>query len=301
MFTIGLFEKSIKFLEINKEKKISFAFNLTENINLEKLYLQNKLSENYLNDIAKSINDVLDKSNTTSHTSKILIETNHCFTNVIPLDFTETKDKINSNILWELSNYFPDGYKDCKINYHKLLSESYSENIKETLIIAIKNNLIEGLKKLSKLIDIKINSIDVEHFSSEKYFREIRKDLLKEENILIVGCKKNRFDFSIINNSGCLAYDYFLLNNSNYQDILTKAYLKIAEKYYNLQINNIYLYGDESTSSSYKIINDISKTTRVILSNPFYEIGITDNIDTEIVSEGYKFVPLCGLALVQKQ
>jgi Tfp pilus assembly PilM family ATPase len=301
MFTIGLFEKSIKFLEINKDNKISFAFNLTENINLDNLYLQNKLSENYLNDIAELINEVLNNSNTTFHTSKILIETNHCFANVIPLDFSETKDKINSNILWELSNYFPDGYKNCKVSYHKLLSESYSENIKETLIIAIKNNFIEGLKKLSKLINIKINSIDVEHFSSEKYFRIIRKNLLNEENILIIGCRKNRFDFSIINNSGCLAYDYFLLRDSNYQDILAKTYLKIDEKYHDLQINNIYLYGDELTSSSYNIINDISKKSRVILSNPFYEIGITDNIAQEIVSEGYKFIPLCGLALAQKQ
>jgi Tfp pilus assembly PilM family ATPase len=297
MFTIGLSDKSIKFLEVNNENKISFAHNLTENINLDNLFFQNKFSENYLNKISEQINDILSKSNTSSNISKLLIETNYYFTNVIPLDFSSGQDKINSNILWELSNYFPESYKNYKITYHKLLSELYSENVKGTLIIAVKNSIVKTIKKLSKLIDIKISSIDVEHFSSEKYFRAIRKYLINDENILIIGCKNNRFDFSIINNSGCLAYDYFLPQNSNSQDLLAKAYIEIEDKYINLQINNVYLYGDELTSSSYKIINDISKKARVILSNPFYEIGITDNLNMEIVSEGYKFIPLCGLAL----
>jgi hypothetical protein len=297
MFTIGLFEKSLKFLEINKDNKISFAYNFTENFNLENLYIQNKFSDANLNETAKTINDILKQSNTGAGISKLLIDTNQCFANVIPIDFSESKEKINSDIIWELSNYFPENYKNFKINYYKLLSGSYSEEIKETLIIAIKNNLIESLVKLSKLINIKIISIDVEHFTSEKYFRSIRKNLLNDENILVIGCKKNRFDFSIINKSGCFAYDYFLVKDSNFQNDLVNTYLKIEDKYGNLQINNIYIYGDESSSSSYKIINDISKKARAILSNPFYEIGITDNVKTDIVSEGYKFIPLCGLAL----
>jgi Tfp pilus assembly PilM family ATPase len=297
MFTIGLYEKSIKFLKINKENKISFAYQLTDNFSIDNLYNQNKLSDSFINETSDMINEVLSKSNTASHTSRLLIDTNYCFANVIPLDFTESNDKINSNILWELSNYFPDNYKNYKINYHKLLAGSYSENIKETLIIAIKNNFIDAIKKLSKQINIKISSIDIEHFASEKYFRKIRKNMFDEETIIIIGCKKGRFDLSVINETGCIGYDYFLLEDSNFQDKLVKFYLKNEEKYQDLQINNIYLYGDESTSSAYKIINDIAKKPRLILSNPFYEIGITENVDSEIVSEGYKFVPLCGLAL----
>ncbi|MCX6165727.1 MAG: pilus assembly protein PilM [Ignavibacteriae bacterium] len=297
MFTIGLYDKSIKFLEINKENKISFAYQLTDNFNIENLYSQNKSSDSSVNEASEMINEVLSKSKTTSHTSKLLIDTNYCFANVIPLDFTESNDKINSNILWELSNYFPDNYKNYKVSYHKLLSGLYSEDIKETLIIAIKNSFIYTIKKLSKQINIKISSIDIEHFASEKYFRKIRKNLFDGETIIIIGCKKNRFDLSVINETGCIGYDYFLFEDSNFQDKLVKFYLKNEEKYRNTQINNIYLYGDESTSSAYKIVNDIAKKPRLILSNPFYEIGITENVNSEIVGEGYKFVPLCGLVL----
>lgn len=297
MFTIGLYEKSIRFLEIKKENKISFAHQITENFNIEYLYSKNKLSESLINEASEMINEVLSKSNTAEHTSRLLIDTNYCFANVIPLDITESNDKINSNILWELSNYFPDDYKNYKINYHKLLAGSYSEDIKETLIIAIKNHFIDSIKKLSKQINIKISSIDIEHFASEKYFRTIRKNLFDRETVMIIGCKKNRFDLSVISETGCIGYDYFLLEDSNYQDKLVKFYLKNEEKYRNFQINNIYLYGEESTSSVYKIVNDIAKKPRLVLSNPFYEIGITENVDSEIVSEGYKFVPLCGLAL----
>lgn len=297
MLTIGLYEKSVRFLEINKDNKISFAYQISDNFNFENMYSQNKISDSYFNETSERINDVLNKSKITSNTSKLLIDTSYCFLNVIPLDFRESSDKINSDILWELSNYFPDSYKNYKISYHKLIPDLYSENIKETLIIAIKNNIIDAIKKLAGQINIKIGSIDIEHFAAERYFRKIRKGYSDSENILVIGCKRNRFDFSIINDSGCIGYDYILTDDSNFQDKLKANYLKIEDKYRQMQINYIYLYGDESTSTAYKIINDAAQNSRLILSNPFYEIGITDNFDSDIVSEGYKFVPLCGLAL----
>ncbi len=297
MLVIGIYEKSIKFLDFNKEKKISFAHNLTDSFSIESICNQNKSNDLFLNDIADNINNILLNSKTTSHTSKVLFDTNLCFTTVIPLDFNESLDKIKSNILWELSNYFPESYKNYKISYHKLLSNLHSNNIKETLIIGVKINLLDAVKKLSKLLNVKINSINIEHFASEKYYKTIRRDMINNENILIIGCKKNRIDYSIINNSGCIAYDYLLLKDINYQEYIIKSFQKIKEKYNELRINNIYLYGDESIPSIYKIINEVSKETRLILSNPFYEFGITDSINSEIVSEGYNFVPLCGLAI----
>jgi Tfp pilus assembly PilM family ATPase len=301
MFTIGLFGQSIRFLETSKENKISFAQIKSDNFELSNLFKQNKLTESEISNSADIINAALEESKTESNISRLLIDTDRCFANVIPLDFSETKEKINSNILWELSNYFPENYKDFKISYHKLNSESFSESIKETLIIGIKNSITDALKKLCGLINIKITSIDIEHFASEKYFRAIRKNLFKDENILIVGCKKNRFDFSIINDSCGFAYDYFIPVDANFQDKLIKMYIKLEEKYRNLQISSIYLYGDDTTTGAYKIINDLSHKARVILSNPFYEIGITDKVSTDIVSEGYKFIPLCGLSSEEKQ
>lgn len=297
MFTIGIYDKSIKLLEINKENKISYAGQLSGKFNSENLFHPNKLSESNMNEIAGLINKELEKSKTKENVSKLLIDTGFCFTNVIPLDISETKEKISSNILWELSNYFPDSYKSYKINYHKLLSDFYTDNIKDTLVIAIKNDLIEAIKKITGLIDIKISSIDIEHFASEKYFRYIRKNLFDGEIILIIGCKKNRFDFSVINDKGCYYYDYFLPEDSVFQDNLVNQYLKIEKIFSGTQLNNIYLYGDETTSSAYKIINETAKNPKLILSNPFYELGITENVETDIISEGYKFVPLCGIGI----
>jgi hypothetical protein len=297
MLSIGLSNNSIRFLETDKENKISFASQVTDNFKFESLNHQNKLTDSAINETSEIINNVLKEIKTSPNNSKLVIDTNYCFTSVIPLDFSESSDKINSDIIWELSNYFSENYKNYKISYHKLLAESYSENIKETLIIAVRNNLIEAIKKLSKLINVKICSIDVEHFTAEKYFRNIRKNLFNGENFMVIGCRKNRFDFSIINESGCYNYSYFIVKDLNFQDNLIKTFLKIEYYFGYLQINNVYLYGDESTAVSYNILNNSSKKARIILSNPFYEVGITNNINPEIVSEGYKFIPLCGLAL----
>ena len=298
MFTISLSDKSIRFLETNKDKKICFAHQVTDNFELENIITQNKLTDSYINRASDEINKVLKSSGTSAHTAKLVFETGQCFANVIPLDFSENKEKISSNILWELSNYFPEDYKNYKINYHRLLTESLTETIKETLIIAVKSSKLEAVKKLSGRIDIKINSIDIEHFSAEKYFRAIRKELITEENIVVMGCKRNRIDYSIINNKGCFAYSFITIDDdSAFQENLAKAYINFEKKYKNLDIKNIYLYGDEMTSTVYKTINDSSVNGRVILSNPFYEIGITDKVNTDIVSEGYKFTPLCGILI----
>jgi len=296
MFTIGLFEHSIRFLETNKDNKISFAGIKPDNFELDNLFKQNKLSETEISKTADSINRTLDESGTKENAARILIDTGKCFANVIPLDFSESKENINSNILWELSNYYPDCYKEFRISYHKLSSSVYTDTVKETLIIGIRKSIIDVLKKLSGLLNIKVTSIDIEHFASEKYFRAVRKNLFKDENILVIGCKKNRFDFSIINEESSFAYDYFELRDSNFQERLVKTYTRLLEKSNSQPVNNIYLYGDENAPNAYKIINELSQKSRVFLSNPFYEIGITENLSTDIVSEGYKFIPLCGLS-----
>lgn len=301
MFTIGLFEKSIRFLETSKENKISFASSISDNFELENLFRKNKLADTYIDKAAELINKVIEESKTSSGQSRLLIDTNKCFANVIPIDFSEKKEKLNSNILWDLSNYFPECYKEFKISYHKLLSDSYSNLVKDTLIIGILNSILDALKKLSQLLNTKITSIDIEHFAAEKYFRAIRKSMFRDENIMVIGSKKNRFDFSIINDSGCLYYDYFIPREQNFHDNFSKVYVGIDKKYRNLQINNIYLYGDETAANSYIIINDLSEKSRVFLSNPFYEVGITEKVNTEIVSEGYKYIPLCGLASEPKR
>lgn len=296
MFTIGLFEHSIRFLETNKDNKISFAGIKPENFELDNLFKQNKLSETEITKTADSINRALDESGTKENTARLLIDTGKCFANVIPLDYSESKENINSNILWDLSNYYPDCYKEFRISYHKLNSSVYTDCVKETLIIGIRKNIIDVLKKLSGLLNIKVTSIDIEHFASEKYFRAVRKNLFKDENILVIGCKKNRFDFSIINGESTFAYDYFAFKDSNFQERLVKIYTRLLEKPNSQPVNNIYLYGDENAPNAYKIINELSQKSRVFLSNPFYEIGITENLSTDIVSEGYKFIPLCGLS-----
>jgi len=300
MFTIGLFDKSIRLLDTNKDGQIRYAKIISEGFEFENIFRQNKLSESAIEAAAEKINDTIKESGMTAGISRLVIDTDKCFANVIPLDYSEPKDKISSNILWELSNYFPDDYKEFKINYHKLLSEQVSENIYETLIIGIKNSVIDSLKKLARLTDTKIISIDIEHFTSEKYFRQIRKKLFNDECILVIGCKKNRFDFSVINDSGCFGYNFFICKDANFQERLAKEFTQLESKYTSMQINNIYLYGDETTTNAYQLINGLSKKARVILSNPFYEIGITDKLSTEIVSEGYKFIPLCGLSLEEK-
>lgn len=75
-----------------------------------------------------------------------MIEASQAFLNVLPVDFNEGKANINSHILWELSNYFPENGKDFIVKYYRLNNNYISKNIDEILLIALDKNKIDIIK-----------------------------------------------------------------------------------------------------------------------------------------------------------
>ena len=286
----------LRFLEINLNNEITFA----EQIELpaEDIFVgtKNKSSEN----IAGIICDTLNKYNLSHKEASLIIDSSNCFVSVIPVNYNDSKENIRSGILWELSNYYPETYKNFKINYQKLIRENPSDGIKWTLVIAINSKVSEVLKNISVQSGLKFNLMDIDHFSSEKYFRKIYKDDLIKNNFLLAGLKKNRIDLSIINNKGSLFYDYIILNESDFQKPLENYLSKKNNEIFNVKFDRIFLYGEDFVIGAYKTINRIIKKANIILSNPYSDMKISkDFIKTEVdlKNDGFKFTPLCGLAL----
>jgi hypothetical protein len=142
--------------------------------------------------------------------------------------------------------------------------------------------------------------MDIDHFSSEKYFRKLYKEDLAKNNFLLAGLKKNRIDLSIINNKGSLFYDYITLIESDFQKPLENYLSKKSNEIFNVKFDRIFLYGEDFVIGAYKTINRIIKKANIILSNPYSDMKIsTDFIktDVDLKNDGFKFTPLCGLAL----
>jgi Tfp pilus assembly PilM family ATPase len=286
----------LRFLAVNSESEITFA----EQVELPGKGVFNNGNNESSEDISNIICDTLKSYKIDIKECSLIIDSSNCFISMIPVDYSDTKENINSSILWELSNYYPDNYKNFKINYQKLIKENPSDPVKWTLVIAISNKVSDVLKKISIKSGIKFSFMDIDHFACEKYFRKIYREELVKNNFLIAGIKKSRIDLSIINNKGSLFYDYLILDKTDFQKPLENYFKKSINDISHIKYDRIFLYGDDLVIGAYKTLNKIVKKANIILSNPYSDIKISKNFiktEVDLNNNGFKFTPLCGLAI----
>ncbi len=206
---------------IKDERKLSFNI-------LNEQTLKSK-SADLISEFAVIIKSVLnDDSN--EQRAGVLISTEQTFLNVFPVDFNEDQSSINSHILWELSNYYPETYKDFNIKYYRLNNNYFNENIDEALLIAIDKNAIGFIKVLCNGSNIKIRNVEIDQFAVEKCVKENYPEEIKN-TILIIGCKNNRLDFSVIARGYLKYYDYEIFEGKKFRNLLIR-HLNIYNKGY---------------------------------------------------------------------
>jgi Tfp pilus assembly PilM family ATPase len=217
-------------------------------------------------------------------TAGVLIDTGQTFLNVFPIDFNEEQNNINSHILWELSNYFPETYKNFNIKYYRLDNNFLNEKTEEVLLIAIDKTKIEFIKNLCNASNVKIKNIEIDQFAVEKCLKENFPDEIKSKNVLIIGCKNSRLDFSLIVNEKLMQYDYENFEGENFKTALVNQINKFNTAPEESKIGKIFLYGE-----------DITFRVKDFLEEQF------GNIDTEFINVSnnadFRFSPLFGLAL----
>ena len=132
----------------------------------------------------------------------------------------------------------------------------------------------------------------------EKYIRKFYKDIFVD-NVLIIGCKRNRVDLSIITDKGTLFYDYFLVKESLDKDYLNSLISTfLMEQCMELPAFMV-LYGDENIIPVYKSISSFFKPSKIIIPNIFTDTksNAEKTGDFDYETEGYKFVPSFGSAI----
>jgi len=294
---IGFSERLIRFTELNEKGDVLFIGKTETDFDLNKDLSAYRSSEEIISETGDLIYNILQENNVQPDRIGVLFDTTQSFLNVIPIDYKEETSSIHSQILWELSNYFPDNYKDFKISYHKLNHNSYTGQVKDTLIIAVNKSKINLIKKIFSVCNLKIHLTDIDQFASVKCIREICKEELTNNQILAVGCKKNRIDLSIIDEKSLIYYDYLVFENYKFQESLRRTIEKLGSM--EIRFNRMFLYGDDCTKNVYDFLKLNYKECEVEFSDPFKELGsaieIKEDIDSE--SNGFKYTPLVGLAL----
>ncbi len=273
----------LRILQLNESKQIisKNEFNLSFNINDDSNLKKNK--NDFAEEFEECINKITKDSGHEFLKAGILIGTEQTFLNVTPIDFTEDAGSITSHILWELSNYFPETYKDFNIQYYRLNNKYHNENTDDILIIAVNKNKLEFIKHLCNAGGLKIGKVEIDHFALEKNLKEIYPDENKNKTILVIGCKDGRFDYSLIVNELLKYYSYETYERSEFKNLLISQINSFNASLFNIE--KIFLYGNESTAIIKLFLE------QQFLNIPVSVITIPGN------SDDTKFAPLYGLAL----
>lgn len=296
---IGISDRTLRFLGMNEQKEISFIESIDTTFSFSECFKTGIYEETLVTEASHIINNVLRDLHTTSTKIGISLDSSFAFFNIIPIDFSESVSNISSWILWDLSNYFPDNYKNHKVNYYKLNNKKFNSRVRDTLIVSFDKNILQVLVKIFHSGRLKFQIFDIDHFAAEKYMQIFFKENLNETSFTIIGCKKNHIDISVYNKDGLLYYDYLIFKDSGYKTKLKNKIRKISKTVNDSPVTGSIIYGEDYSEDVYNYLSGGFRETKFFFPDPLTEFKKQDHLKSsdKFKNEGNKFLPLFGLAL----
>ncbi len=291
--------KNITIAEISDKKEVILLENIISEYDISESITLDRYNDTMIFSYSDLINSVLKGKSFTEHRVGLLIDSSVSFMNLIPIDYNEPADNIRSQILWDLSNYFPQNYKEFSINYLRLKKNNISPDVKDTLVIALHKVKMEFIKSIFEFCNLNLNITDIDHLSAEKCIRKVYGKDFKNKKNLILGIKKNRADLSIIDNANLYYYDYLNADGNNFQERFINSLSHFYEKNLDIFFEKVYLYGDSNVTNIQKIVSSVFPEKEVVVSNPlsvFNYSAVKNSVDN-LENEGYKYTSSFGLAL----
>lgn len=273
----------LRALQLNDAKEVILKNEITLSFNLNDEFHSRKNKDSLIEEFEESVSSIFNNEDQEQRTAGILIGTSQTFLNVMPVDFNEDAGSISSHILWELSNYYPESYKEFTIKYFRLNNNYLSDKIDDVLLIAISNSRLEFIKSLCDSCDVSIKNVEIDHFAVEKCLKEFYPAEIKNKSVLIIGSKSGRLDFSLVSNGLMRYYDYEVTEKSDYRNLLVRQINILNSSLFNIE--RFFLYGDDKTAS-----------IKNFLEEQFQNIPVS-YISHSGKNEDSGFAPLYGLAL----
>jgi len=297
--TLSISDRIIRFVEINEKREISFIDSIDTTFSFTECFRTGKDDEAIVSEAANVIHEAIKDKNLSSNKIGILLDSIFTFINIIPIEYSDDSPGVASSLLWDLSNYYPNNYKNFKLNYYKLGNKKFAEKVTDTLYIAIENDKLEIINKIMHTCRLKTGLFDIDHFAVEKYIRELYKPHLSSRRCLYIGCKRNRFDISIIDSNSLIHYEFIMFKETNYIKKLSDFLDKIKSGNESKTFDFVILYGDDYTVDIFNWLSSALQDTKIYLPDPFTELSLHEMISNNLKfrEEGNKFIPACGLAL----
>jgi len=280
----------IRLLQFNSERVI--YLDQLEFIESGFFYLEPKVNSKKVSEFTELLVSHLHKHNVIADSIKLALDSRLAYISCIPLEFSDEAENINSSLIWELSNFYPENYKNFKINFQKINRGNDELNLLgNTLIIAYHKNITEVTRRISEVSSLKISGVNFDVFTAGNF---ISKNYAK--NFVSVGVRNDRVDITFYINGSVSLFMPVNVRENNY-DVVLEELKKMLQISGFEEINNIFLYGEDKAHAFLSFLEKAKLKQKVSLADPF-ELYKPDSLFLENRSDklqSHSFTSVFGL------
>lgn len=292
---VGFSGNSIRLVGLSGDK-LTHISELETDFDFDKEILEHYSDEHLISEIASVISDNVSKiDNINEYNVCLSLSPLQVFTNTIPLEMETGEQTISSNILWDLSMYYPRDYENFNVNYYRLGKVYPDDAIYDVLVMGINKDILNFYKSVFDECGLNLTIVDSDHLAVSEF---VKKFYPGTRNFVTLGLKPGRLDVSLNTSESLLYYSYASTGEFDFKTELDKELNELEIKDGFTEVDGIYIYGESLLESVKEYLEQKYPGININILDPLNNFNggeFSENILH--FSSAARFVPLFGLAL----
>ncbi len=217
------------------------------------------------------------------------------FINIIPVDTSLDDAGLKKYLRWETEQYLPDANsKDYVIDTHRL--PSLQSSSQQAFMVAVHRSLAVFLQSVCKGAKLKLNIIDIDHFSAEKTLLVNYPEIL-EHDIAYIGVREHSLDASVIHNGEMADYRSFQYGDDAAPAKYIKEYLRYWKQRENSVPAALLLHGTEVSQNLVVSLRKETGIEQTLALNALRNLKANEKLRESFGKKNCQFASVIGLAL----
>lgn len=251
-----------------------------------------------LGSFAREIKDLLRQHKVTAEYISFALPPEMVFINIIPVDVSLSEQELPRYLQWEVDQYFPGApQKEFIVDSHGLPVEK--AKAQQTFMVAVRRGMAAFLQKTVAAINMKLNIVDVDQFSTEKTLITNYPEIL-DHDIVLFGLRSGGVDASLIHSGQMTDYRSFRYNGESNPEKPIMSYLKYLKQKGSDTPAAMLLHGTDVGQDLVVSLRRSSGIKQTLALNAFRKIIAAEKLYKPFVQESYRFAAAIGLALRTK-
>jgi Tfp pilus assembly PilM family ATPase len=246
-------------------------------------------------DLAGEIRNIIRRYKITAEHVSFAIPPSSVFINILPVDTSLDDAELKHYLRWEREQYFPGtDSKDYVIDTHRL--PKMNDSAQQAFMVAVHRPLALFLQRVCREMKLKLNIIDIDHFSTEKTLLINYPEILKYD-IALVGVRENSIDASLIHDGEMTDYRAFQKNDDSDPVKIIGEYLRYLKQREDSVPAALLLHGTEVTKNLVLTLRKETGIGQTLALNAFRKLKAEEKLIGPYGKKNTPFAAAVGLAL----